>query len=194
MDSIIKKRFSEFNSTLEQFYNVCHSQIYSLAQEIFDLFDKQRKLLICGNGGSAADAQHIAAEFVSSYSFGLERKSLPAIAISTDSSIMTAISNDFGFNMVFGRQVQGLGIPGDALLIISTSGESENCIYAAECARNIGMKVYALTCADSTLDRIADVAVSIPSKNTQYIQQCHIIAYHIVVELIENFLVKKSRI
>jgi D-sedoheptulose 7-phosphate isomerase len=106
---------------------------------------------------------------------------------------MTAISNDFGFKIVFGRQVQGLGNPGDALLIISTSGESENCIYAAECAKNMGMKVYSLTCADSTLERISDVAVSVPSKNTQYIQQCHIIAYHIVVELIESALVNKVK-
>jgi len=191
VNHIVNKRVSEFQETLTQFSLLCTDQIQKLADDLLVLFTSQHKILVCGNGGSAADAQHIAAEFVSSFAHGLRRQSLPAISLTTDSSVLTAISNDFDFKLVFKRQVEGLGKPGDGLLVISTSGESENCMLAAESARNIGMKVFSLTRVDSTLARNSDVSITVPSQNTQYIQQCHIVAYHIVVELIENSLMER---
>jgi D-sedoheptulose 7-phosphate isomerase len=193
VESKILSRFLDFQTLLGQFYDFSATQIKIFAQELLNLFDANHKLLICGNGGSAADSQHIAAEFVSSFAFGLNRKSLPVISLTTDTSILTAISNDFDFKLVFGRQVEGLGLPGDGLLVISTSGESSNCILAAEIARNIGMKVFSLTRTDSTLVKKSDHSIAVPSKNTQYIQQCHMVAYHIVVELIENSLIERSK-
>lgn len=186
MRNTVSLRFSEFNKALIAFEDSCTESITNFAQQLISIFESKGKLLICGNGGSSADAQHLAAEFVSSFAFGLKRKSLPAISLTADSSILTAISNDFDFKFVFGRQVEGLGMPGDGLLAISTSGESLNCIFAVERAKEIGMKVFSLTQSNSTLSRIADFSIAVPSKNTQYIQQCHMIAYHIIVELIEN--------
>jgi D-sedoheptulose 7-phosphate isomerase len=191
MQDSIKLRFTDFKSVFADFERVCSESILTFAEQLLSIFDKENKLLICGNGGSAADAQHLAAEFVSSFAFGLKRKSLPAISLSTDSSILTAISNDFDFKLVFSRQVEGLGMPGDGLLAISTSGESSNCILAVERAKDIGMKVFSLTRTESSLSRISDFSIAVPSKDTQYIQQCHMFAYHVVVELIENSLMNR---
>jgi D-sedoheptulose 7-phosphate isomerase len=190
----IDLRFSEFEETLIRFRKDCSEAIEEFSVGLLSVFEAEGKLLICGNGGSAADAQHIAAEFVSSFAFGLKRKSLPAIALTTDSSILTAISNDFDFKLVFGRQVEGLGKPHDGLLAISTSGESSNCIFAVQSAKRMGMKVFSLTRADSTLSSISDFSISVPSQNTQYIQQCHMIAYHMIVELIENAIMARSEL
>ena len=192
MNKIVDLRFTEYFETLRRFRTECSPQISHFAEELLSIFERRGKLLICGNGGSAADAQHLAAEFVSSFALGIERKSLPVISLSTDTSIITAISNDFGFDLVFKRQVEGLGSPGDGLLAISTSGSSRNCLLAAEKAREIGMKVFSLTRSQSELARVSDVSIAVPSENTQYIQQCHMLAYHTIVEVIENSLVRKE--
>ena len=169
----------------ELFQKSCSLEIEVLSEEITRVFRRGNKLLICGNGGSAADAQHLAAEFVSSFSFGLERRSLPALALTVDSSVITAISNDFDYDLIFSRQIEGLGVPGDALLTLSTSGESANCIRAVEEARNKDMIILALTRRDSKLYRIADVAVGVPLSDTQHIQECHLISYHIIAENVD---------
>jgi D-sedoheptulose 7-phosphate isomerase len=181
----------EFQSVFDQFKIQCSNEIFSISKKLSQIFIDGGKLLLCGNGGSAADAQHLAAEFMSSFGVGLKRRSLPAIALTTDTSIITAISNDFDFEISFSRQIEGLGQSGDALLVISTSGESRNCMKALETAKSLGMCVLALTREHSSLYNRADISLGIPSKNTQHIQECHILAYHVIAELVERDVVKK---
>jgi len=144
------------------------------------------KVLICGNGGSAADAQHIAAEFVCSFSKNVNRKGLPAISLTTDTSIITAYSNDFQFEAVFSRQLEALAREGDVLIILSTSGNSENCIRAAHMARTIGLKIVSFLGQSGELKNLSHYSLSVPSEDTQIIQQCHIVAYHTLVEMLEE--------
>ena len=139
------------------------------------------RLLICGNGGSAADSQHIAAELVSSFGIGLKRRALSAIALTTDSSILTAYSNDFGFDEVFARQVEAHGTAGDCLLAISTSGNSVNVNEAVRVAKRLGMLSVALTGAnDSLLSRSADICIQVQSTNTQIVQTVHLVVEHLI--------------
>ena len=148
------------------------------------------KLLLCGNGGSAADAQHIAAEFVSVLSQGFLRPGLGAIALTTDTSLLTASANDFGFAGIFERQVQALGRPGDVVIGISTSGNSENVLRAIRYARAHQMCSIALTGADGgKLAEAAQTALRVPSTVTQFIQESHIMLGHILCDLVEQSLV-----
>lgn len=166
----------------------CMNSILAGAQLIVDTFLSGGKVLLCGNGGSAADCQHMAAEFVNALDKNLLRPSLPAFALTTDSSVMTSFSNDFGFEGVFERQVQGLGKPNDLLIGISTSGNSKNVIRAMRAANTIKMRTLALTGDSGKLLKIAEVAISIPSKNTQYIQEAHLAVEHTICELVEHYL------
>ena len=160
---------------LEMSEGVCHS------------FDNGGRLYICGNGGSAADAQHVAAEL--SVRFKRERKSLPAIALGTNFSHTTAAANDYDFSRIFSRQLEGLGRKGDILIALSTSGNSANIINATKVAKEIGMKCYAFTGSDGgQLKEVSDVTVKIPSDNVPRIQECHILCCHILCELIEERL------
>ena len=186
MDGITLRRLNEVEELLPRFRAECKSQIEEVASEISNIFHSGKKLLICGNGGSAADAQHFAAEFMSSFMLKLDRRSLPAIALTTDSSILSAIGNDFGYEYVFSRQIEGLGLPGDGLLAISTSGTSSNCLKAASIARSMNLRILSLTRKGSVLSDMSDRSVRVPSENTQHIQECHVIAYHIITELVEN--------
>jgi D-sedoheptulose 7-phosphate isomerase len=148
------------------------------------------KLLICGNGGSAADAQHIAAEFVSVLSKDFLRPGLAAIALTTDTSILTANANDFGFGGIFERQVQALGRPGDVVLGISTSGNSENVLRAVQYARAHQMCTVALTGGDGgKLAQAAQISICVPSDGSQFIQESHIMLGHILCDLVEQALV-----
>jgi phosphoheptose isomerase len=148
------------------------------------------KLLLCGNGGSAADAQHIAAEFVSVLSQAFPRPGLGAIALTTDTSMLTASANDFGFAGVFERQVQALGRPGDVVIGISTSGNSENVLRAIKYARSHQMCTIALTGAGGgKLAQAAQTALCVPSTITQFIQESHIMIGHIMCDLVEQSLV-----
>jgi len=148
-----------------------------------------KKLLLCGNGGSAADCQHIATEFMIRLSHHIQRPALPAIALTTDSSNLTAGGNDIGFENVFARNVEGLGNTGDVLLAISTSGNSPNILKAIEMAKSKGMTVIGLSGGSGgKLAGIADVPVIIPSDNVQRIQEGHITAAHIICELVEDNL------
>lgn len=151
-----------------------------------------RKLLLFGNGGSAADAQHIAAEFVGR--FRRERGSFPAIALTTDTSALTAIGNDYGFEQLFARQVAGLGEPGDVAIAISTSGNSPNVLAAVQVARSRGLKVIGLSGAEGgSLAAICDVAILVPSATVAHVQEGHIACLHAICELADEALSQSSR-
>jgi len=160
-------------------------KIQNMADIISRCFKKGNKLLLCGNGGSAADCQHIAAEFM--VKFEKLRVGYPAIALTTDTSILTAIVNDFGPDHTFLRQVIALANPGDILLAISTSGHSPNVLNAVAAARNTGCKTIALTGLNGKeLDSLCDEAIMIPSDRTARIQEFHILIGHMLCEIIEN--------
>lgn len=161
--------------------------IVAIAERVVDTFRRGGKLLLCGNGGSAADAQHIAAEFVSR--FRRERRGLPAIALTTDTSILTAISNDYGYDRVFARQVEALGRSGDMVIGISTSGVSASVIAAMRAARNGSMATVGFTGASGgTLVDHVDLCLCVPSHNTARIQEVHITVAHVVCEIVERTL------
>jgi D-sedoheptulose 7-phosphate isomerase len=144
-------------------------------------------VLFCGNGGSAADAQHLAAELVGRLDAGRDRDPLPGLALTTDTSALTAVSNDFGFGEVFARQVRALGRPGDALVCLSTSGRSPNVLRAAEAARGGGLRVVALVGPGSSLlDDAADVCLHVPGESSGHIQQGHITLGHLLCRLAET--------
>ena len=146
--------------------------------------DAGNKVLVCGNGGSAADAQHFAAELVGR--FEADRRALAAIALTTDSSSLTAISNDLGFDRVFSRQVEGLASSGDVLVAISTSGTSANVVRAAETARSIGCSVVGLTGqSGGSLAEFCDRLLAVPSSNVARIQEVHILCLHALCGAIE---------
>ena len=145
------------------------------------------KVMVCGNGGSAADAQHLATELVCRFAF--DRRALPALALTTDTSALTAIANDLGFDRVFARQVEALAESGDLLIAISTSGRSPNVIEAARQARAVGCSVVAMTGADGNkLAELADLALAAPSANVARIQEVHAVVIHILVESVEAAL------
>ena len=152
-------------------------------------FKDGNKLLLCGNGGSAADCQHIATELMIRLSHHVERPALPAVALTTDTSNLTAGGNDIGFENVFARNVEGLGNKGDALLVISTSGNSPNVIKATHAAHNKKMKVIGFLGGDGgKLKNLVDLPIVIPSSNVQRIQEGHITIAHIICELVEEKL------
>jgi len=149
------------------------------------------KVLLCGNGGSAADSQHIAAELVGR--FKLDRNPLAAVALTTDSSILTSVGNDYGYHDVFRRQVEALGKKGDVLIGITTSGSSKNVILAMRAAKEKGMITVGLIGEKSeAMKDIADVVISIPSKETPRIQEAHILVGHIICEFVERFFFEKD--
>ena len=166
--------------------------IFEAALLIMGCLRNGGKVLFFGNGGSAADAQHLAAELVGR--FVRERAGLPAIALTTDSSILTAVGNDYGFEQVFARQIQALGRPGDVAVAISTSGNSANVLEGVKEARKRNLKTIGLTGKDGgTLAQQADVAITIPSTSTARIQECHIAIGHLFCELVDaDFSESKS--
>lgn len=158
------------------------------AEAIAAAFRSGGKLLLCGNGGSAADCQHMAAEFVSRLTKDFDRRALPAIALTTDSSFITAYANDIDFVGIFERQVEALGQPGDVLLGISTSGNSGNVLRAASAAKNRGMVVVALVGEGGKLSDLADISLRVPSRDTQFIQESHLAMEHVLCALVEQML------
>ncbi len=172
----------------------CLDDVVSAATILVGSLRSGGKILICGNGGSAADAQHLATEFVSTFTIDNVRPSIPAIALTTDSSLLTAIANDFGAEGVFERQVESLGRDGDVLIAISTSGNSANVIRAAERARTQGLRVIALTGeSGGDLASLADAAVRVPSTVTAHIQECHLAVEQLLASLVEDALYPRSR-
>lgn len=158
------------------------------ARVIADAFRAGGKVLLCGNGGSAADCQHMAAELVNRLTKEFERPGLPAIALTTDTSFLTAFANDIGFEGVFARQVETLGRPGDVLIGISTSGSSTNVVLAVEAALAANMRTIVLTGSGGRLAEMGNVAISVPSTNTQHIQEAHLAIEHVVCDLVERDL------
>jgi len=182
----LEKRFNELQDLLLIFKDTAKGSIELAAQEISKTFMQGNKILICGNGGSAADSQHFAAEFVNKFSKQINRTALPALALTTDSSIITAISNDSNFNLVFSRQVEAYGKKGDLIVVFTTSGNSKNCINAVKASKLIGMNSIVFTKTNAEISKLADLSIEVPSNNTQHIQECHIFAYHVISELVEN--------
>ena len=185
---IITLRFNELSELIPKFKNNSKESIMATAMSIAKAFESGRKILICGNGGSAADSQHFAAEFVNIFSKEINRRALPAMALSTDTSIITAIANDSSYDQVFARQVEAYAEPGDVVIAFTTSGSSQNCINAVVSARAKGAKTIAFTCMNADISKLVEISVEVPSTETQHIQECHIIAYHIIAELVENQL------
>jgi D-sedoheptulose 7-phosphate isomerase len=192
LTKICDTNFTDLISTVYRLQETAADELIAAANQIVKTFENGGKLLICGNGGSAADSQHLAAEFISSFSKDLKRKSLPAISIASDVAILTAYSNDFNFTGVFERQVEALGNSIDTLIVFSTSGNSENCIKALEKAKLIGMGSIAFTGASGFIGTISDFVIGVPSTNTQHIQECHQICYHILVELVEYIMFRNK--
>ena len=166
----------------------CGPSILAAADLIASSFHAGGKLLLCGNGGSAADCQHMATEFTCRLTGDFIRPALPAIALTTDTSFLTAYTNDFEFEGIFARQVEALGKAGDVLLGISTSGGSGNVIRAVEAARKLDLKVLVLTGNRGRLRELADIAVCVPSEVTAHIQEAHLAIEHIVCHLVERAL------
>lgn len=188
---LIEKTLNAHIETFQTVLKTQISQISDCAEIIFDAFSKGNKVLICGNGGSAADAQHIAAEWVGRYE--TERVALPAIALTTDTSALTALANDYSFEKIFARQVEALAQPGDILIAISTSGNSPNVISAVMTARAKGCKVIGLTGADGKkLASLCDRCILVPARRTARIQEAHITIGHIWCEIIDERLKSKN--
>ncbi len=167
----------------------CGESILGAAAAIVHSVRDGGKLLICGNGGSAADAQHLATEFVSTLKVDRRRAAIPAVALTTDTSLLTAISNDYGFDEVFARQVEALGRPGDVLLGISTSGSSQNVVTAFDQARTQGLRTIALTGrSQGKLSPLADIEIRVPSDETSHIQEAHIAIGQLIAFLVEDEL------
>ncbi|MBI4971878.1 MAG: SIS domain-containing protein [Candidatus Omnitrophica bacterium] len=156
-----------------------------IAGEMVRVLENRGTIFLCGNGGSAADAQHIAAEFIGRFKH--ERRSLPAIALTTDTSILTALANDYSYDVVFARQIEGLGKAGDLLIAISTSGNSTNVIEAVKAAKELGVKTAAFTGeTGGKLAGMTDYIFKARSKNTSHVQETHITALHAVSEIVEE--------
>ena len=177
----LTQHIETFNSLVKD----CGEQIDDCAAIIVDTVKRGGKVLLCGNGGSAADAQHIAAEFVGRYE--TERRALPAIAFTTDTSALTAIANDYAFERVFARQVEALAAEGDCLIAISTSGNSPNVIAAVMAARQKGCKIIGMTGAKGKkLASLCDACLLVPSERTARIQEAHITVAHIWCEIVDE--------
>ena len=178
--------FEDHRKAVEESFDAKQVKVLEkISQEILQAFKSGRKILLCGNGGSAADSQHIAAEFIGR--FKRERRSLPAIALTTDSSILTAVGNDYHFDKIFSRQVEGLAEEGDVLIAISTSGNSKNILEAVRQARAMDVVTIGFTGYDGgVLKDSVDICFKAKSKKTPHIQEVHITALHAISEVVEN--------
>ncbi len=166
-------------------------KIADAARMIIDAYKAGKKVLLIGNGGSAADAQHMATELVGRLQ--RERAALPAIALTTDTSLLTALANDRGYDTVFSRQIEALATAGDVLIALSTSGTSTNILQAVKTAKSKGIQVIALTGkTGGKLKSLADLTIAVPSENTQRIQEAHLTVEHIICQLVESGLFDES--
>lgn len=167
----------------------CAASAASAAEMIAAALKVGGKIMLCGNGGSAGDAQHIAAEFVATLDHNMPRPGLAALALTTDSSFLTAYSNDFGFAGIFSRQVEALGNPGDVLIGISTSGNSGNVVAALETAREKEISTIALTgTGGGSMAAVADILIDVPSSTTALVQESHIALGHAITAGVETLL------
>jgi len=188
--SRVENHFEESISTKQKSKSALSSDLAKAIEQMYQCVNAGSKVLACGNGGSAADAQHFAAELVGR--FERERKEFGAIALTTDSSILTAVGNDYGYDEIFSKQVNALGKPGDILLAISTSGNSKNVIKAIEVAQKKGLTVIALTGKDGgvigQLMSANDINLCVPSERTARIQETHLLILHCLCDGIDYLL------
>ncbi len=185
MKKAIERIFKESIQVKEATLADNKDKIIAAVKLVTSALKKNRKVILFGNGGSAADSQHIAAEFIGR--FQKERKALSAIALTTDTSILTALGNDYGLDIIFSRQIEGLAQKGDVAFGISTSGHSTNVIEGIKKAKCKGLKTISLTgCKGGKLAKLTDVSLIVPSKKTARIQESHICIAHAICELVEN--------
>ena len=190
MKSIVERSFVESIEAKRRCLKNNHESLIRAATVIVEAFNNESKLMIFGNGGSAADAQHIAAEFVNK--FMIERPPLPAMALTTDTSILTSVSNDYNFDDVFSKQIQALGIEGDVAWGISTSGEAANVLAGLKVARNRGLHTIGMTgSGGGKMAEFAQVLLGVDGENTARIQECHITMAHIICELVDYQLFQR---
>ncbi len=186
----IRKHFDDSAQTKQQVRDVLAHPIAEGAQALVDCLMSDKKILACGNGGSAADAQHFAAELVNR--FEIERPGLPAIALTTDSSVLTSIANDYNYNLVFSKQVRALGMAGDVLIAISTSGNSPNVVEAIHAAHENDLRVIALTGRDGgamgTILGPRDIHICVEARSTARIQEVHLLTLHCLCDAIDHLL------
>lgn len=185
MDKIIKHELAIHLDTFNEVKLKLMPQIKSIAEILVDTINRNKKIILFGNGGSAADAQHIAAELSGRYK--KERRGLPALALTTDTSALTAISNDYGFEFMFSRQVEALANEGDTIIGISTSGNSVNVLEGLKKGKEIGCNLIGMSGNDGgKLSEVSDINLIIPSENTARIQEMHILIGHIFCQIIED--------
>ena len=188
MKTIISTSLVQSIMAKEAFARESSEKIIELAEQVIETFNDGGKLLIFGNGGSAADAQHMAAEFVNR--FLINRRPLPALALTTDASVLTSIGNDFSYDLIFVKQIQALGKPEDMALGISTSGTSANVVKAMATAREMGLKTAALTGGSvppaGELAPNCDLILNVPSDSTPHIQESHLWVEHLLCEMVEK--------
>lgn len=192
-ETVIRAHFAASAELKRRTADVCAAEICAAARLIAATFRSGGKLLLCGNGGSAADCQHMAAELVSRLTLDFERPGLPAIALTTDTSCLTAYANDFAFDGVFARQVQALGRPGDTLFGISTSGSSRNVVQAVQQAKTGGLTVVTLTGEKGEVAGMSDVAIRVPATVTAHIQETHLAVEHVICHLVERELYARGQ-
>lgn len=187
MEHIITEALKQNLSITDAFITKNASKLIQCAKSVSAAFTNARKLMICGNGGSAADAQHIAAEFVNK--FQLDRSPLPALALTTDSSIITSVANDYRYEDVFSKQIEALGVEGDVLLAISTSGRSPSILSAVSAAKQKSLYTVGLIGGDGgVLLGLVDLPILVESDQTPRVQEVHILAGHLICELVEHIL------
>jgi len=185
IEKMIQAEFAAHKQTIERVMAELTLDVESGSKVLVDALKRSKKILICGNGGSAADAQHIAAELSGRYKS--ERKALAGIALTTDTSALTAIGNDYGFERVFDRQVEALAQDGDVLLALSTSGNSENIIHAINRAKELGCATIGLSGKDGgAMCQLCDINIIVPSSDTPRIQEMHILIGHIFCQAIDD--------
>jgi D-sedoheptulose 7-phosphate isomerase len=185
MIRLIEKLIADHIAMVQALHSFCHEDIVKFADVSKTALARGNKILFMGNGGSAADSQHLAAELVGR--FEKERRGLPAIALTTDTSILTAVGNDYGFNRVFSRQIEALAVAGDVVVGLSTSGNSPNVVEAIQAAKAVGAVTVGMTGKDGgKLSALCDVCVKVPSAVTARIQEGHIFIGHIICQLIDE--------
>ncbi|HEX2836222.1 MAG TPA: SIS domain-containing protein [Thermoanaerobaculia bacterium] len=192
MTDAIRTYFEASAGVLRNTGERCGDAIARAAGVLIASYRKGGKLLLCGNGGSAADCQHMATELVSRFAPDLDRAPLAAIALTTDTSFLTAFANDCGYDGIFERQIRAHGRAGDVLLAISTSGNSRNVLAGVRAAKELGLHVIALTGATGSLSTMADVSISVPSTDTQHIQESHLAIEHLLCAMVENALFREG--
>lgn len=191
MHDLLKKIHDQHTSALDGMFRDCSDDIVRFAKLCGDALEKGNKLLFAGNGGSACDAMHIAGEFVGR--FVDDRRGLPAIALSADTGIITALANDYNYDYIFARQVEALGQKGDVLVSLSTSGKSPNILRAIDAAKERGLATVLFTGLKARdLPKVADITIMVPSLITAHVQEAHSTALHAMASLVESQLFPKA--